>query len=57
MNPRRAGGPAPAPARISFRVPLDRRGVEAFQLEARELARRYGLKVDGVQVRKLGRKG
>jgi hypothetical protein len=38
-------------------VPLDRRGVEAFQLEARELARRYGLKVDGVQVRKLGRKG
>jgi hypothetical protein len=56
-TPRRPAEPAPTPTRISLTVPLDRRGVETFQLEARRIARRFGLKVDGVQVRKLDRNG
>jgi hypothetical protein len=39
--------------RITVRVPLDRRGAEAFQLEARRLARRYGVEIKPVEVKRV----
>ena len=46
----------PVSARLTARVALDRRALEAFQLEARRLAERLGLAVTSISVRRTGRK-
>jgi len=43
-------------ARLTARVALDRRALEAFQMEARHLAERLGLAVTKISVRRPRRK-
>lgn len=43
--------------RITVRVPLDRRGAEALQLEMRRLARRYGIEIRAVDVKRVKGRG
>jgi len=49
-------GRTPARVRLTAKVALDRRALEAFQLEARRLAERLGLAVTKISVRRPGRR-
>lgn len=46
----------PSYARLTAKVALDRRALEAFQLEARQVAERLGLEVTKISVRPAKRK-
>jgi hypothetical protein len=46
-----------ARTRLTARVALNRRSLEAFQLEARRLAASLGLSVTKISVRRAGRTG
>jgi hypothetical protein len=50
-------GRSVADPRITVRMTLDRRAAESLQLEFRRLARRLGLAVASVRIRKVGRPG
>lgn len=46
----------PVAARVTAKVTLDRRALEAFQLEARELAGRLGISVTKISIRRPARR-
>lgn len=52
---RKPGGRADG--RVTLRVSLDRRGAEALQLELRQLARRCGLEIKSVEIKKVKGRG